>query len=98
MFGLLICYVEDKSKSAFWSFLVFIHSCKKRYPFQCWKWKPYYWNYNFTGLGKKWQNFYLLLIYFFPNESFFTFNTVFYINNKVVILKQNKKTKYELIS
>ena len=48
--------------------------------------------------GKKWQNFYLLLIYFFPNESFFTFNTVFCINNKVVILKQNKKTKYELIS
>ena len=42
--------------------------------------------------GKQWQNFYLLLIYFFPNESFFTFNTVFYINNKAVILKQNKKT------
>ena len=35
----------------------------------------------------------LLLIYFFPNEPFITFNTVFYINNKAVILKQNKKTK-----
>lgn len=77
-------------------FLVFIHSCKKRCPFQCWKWKPYYWNYNFAGHTERSDRLLLpelLLIYFFPNESFYTFNTVFYINNKAVVLKQNKNTK-----